>query len=129
LSETLVDVFITAYEIERRTSFFFRSSRAREDPGARLHARRRRPRDRGRADVLRARARPRRRRLGGLQLAQLLPAGPDVRLQTRLDEGGDDLDDAGDRNLEALRRAGARLVEARSADLDRIAAELTRADS
>jgi patatin-like phospholipase/acyl hydrolase len=32
LSDTLTDVFITAYEIEGRFEFFFRSSRAREDP-------------------------------------------------------------------------------------------------
>src|SRR5215204_1040948 len=32
LSETLADVLITAYEIERRTSFLFRSSRARTEP-------------------------------------------------------------------------------------------------
>ena len=52
--------------------------------------------------------------------------GPDryVRLQTRLDEASDALDDAGDRNLEALRREGARLIEERSADLDRIVAAL-----
>ena len=48
-----------------------------------------------------------------------------MRLQTRLDEASDALDDAGDRNLEALRREGARLVEERSADLDRIARTLT----
>ena len=44
-----------------------------------------------------------------------------MRLQTRLDEASDDLDDAGDRNLEALRREGNRLVEERAADLDRVA--------
>jgi hypothetical protein len=43
--------------------------------------------------------------------------------------GRGDIDDASDRNLEALRREGARLVAARSADLDRIAAALTAADS
>jgi patatin-like phospholipase/acyl hydrolase len=32
LSDALTDVFITAYEIEERFAFFFRSSRAREDP-------------------------------------------------------------------------------------------------
>src|SRR4051812_19958561 len=31
LSETLVDLFITAYDIEDRSAFFFRSSRARSD--------------------------------------------------------------------------------------------------
>ena len=57
--------------------------------------------------------------------------GPDryVRLQTRLEEASDDLDDAGDRNLEALRREGARLVAERSDDIDRIAAALVPAAS
>src|SRR3954447_11140127 len=32
LSQAVTDVFITAYEIERRQAFFFRSSRARTDP-------------------------------------------------------------------------------------------------
>jgi patatin-like phospholipase/acyl hydrolase len=32
LSDTLADVLITAYEIERREAFFFRSARARTDP-------------------------------------------------------------------------------------------------
>jgi len=32
LSRTVTDIFITAYDIERRAAFFFRSSRAREDP-------------------------------------------------------------------------------------------------
>ena len=50
-----------------------------------------------------------------------------MRLQARLDEAADALDDAGDRNLEALRREGARLVEAHSADLDRIVAAVTPA--
>jgi hypothetical protein len=62
-------------------------------------------------------------------LEQLLPEGRYVRLQVPLDEASDDLDDASDRNLEALRREGARLVEARGADLDRIAAALTPAAS
>ena len=33
LSETATDLLVTAYEIERREAFFFRSTRAREDPG------------------------------------------------------------------------------------------------
>ena len=55
--------------------------------------------------------------------------GPDryVRLQTRLVDASDALDDAGDRNLEALRREGGRLVEEHSADLDRIVAALAPA--
>src|SRR3954465_2739729 len=32
LSQAVTDLFITAYEIERRQAFFFRSSRARTDP-------------------------------------------------------------------------------------------------
>jgi len=52
-----------------------------------------------------------------------------VRLQLRLEEASDDLDDAGDRNLEALRREGSRLVEERAADLERVAGLLTSADS
>ena len=59
------------------------------------------------------------------ELGRLL--GPDryVRFETRLTEASDDLDDASDRNLEALRREGARLVEERSADIDRVVAALT----
>jgi hypothetical protein len=59
------------------------------------------------------------------ELGQLLGPARYVRLQTRLDEAGDDLDDAGDRNLEALRREGQRLVDERGDDLDRVAALLT----
>ena len=51
-----------------------------------------------------------------------------MRLQTRLDEASDALDDAGDGNLEALRREGARLVADRDADLDRIARNLRAAE-
>jgi hypothetical protein len=61
------------------------------------------------------------------ELGQLLPEGRYARLQTRLQEASDNLDDASDRNLEALRREGNRLVEERSADLDRIAAALAPA--
>jgi patatin-like phospholipase/acyl hydrolase len=204
LSETLADVFITAYEIERRTSFFFRSSRARGDPAhdftlvdaarataaAPTYFEPVRVRDVAGADswalvdggvfatnpamvayaelvaagrreevelVVSLGTGSYTRRLpyedargwGQLEwarplidvvfdgvadsvdyeLEQLLPDGRYVRLQTRLDEASDDLDDASDRNLEALRREGARLVEARSADLDRIAAALTPAGS
>ena len=50
-----------------------------------------------------------------------------MRLQIRLEEASDALDDAGDRNLEALRREGSRLVETRAADIERIAAALTPA--
>jgi patatin-like phospholipase/acyl hydrolase len=48
-----------------------------------------------------------------------------VRLQTRLDEASDDLDDASPENLAALRREAERLIAAREADLDRICALLT----
>jgi len=204
LSETLADVFITAYEIERRTLFFFRSSRAREDPtqdftlvdaarataAAPTYFEPARVRDVAGAQswalvdggvfatnpamvayaelaaagrgpqidlVVSLGTGSHTRRLpfedvrgwGQLEwarplidvvfdgvadsvdfeLEQLLPEGRYVRLQTPLDEASDDLDDASDRNLEALRREGARLVEARSADLDRIAAALTPAAS
>jgi uncharacterized protein len=63
------------------------------------------------------------------ELGQLLGPERYVRLQIRLTEASDDLDDASDRNLEALRREGARLVEERAADLERIAGILTSADS
>jgi hypothetical protein len=61
------------------------------------------------------------------ELGHILGADRCVRLQTRLDEASDARDDAGDRNLEALRREGARLVEEHSADLDRIVAAVTPA--
>jgi patatin-like phospholipase/acyl hydrolase len=47
-----------------------------------------------------------------------------VRLQTRLDEASDDLDDASPRNLEALGREAARLIAARDADIDRVCERL-----
>jgi patatin-like phospholipase/acyl hydrolase len=204
LSQTLTDVFITAYEIERRQAFFFRSSRARTDPehdftlvdtarataAAPTYFEPVRVRDAagaaswalvdggvfatnpamvayaelaaaGRRDDIElvvslgtgAHTRPLPfeavRGWGQLEwarpivdvvfdgvaqtvdfeLAQLLPEGRYVRLQLRLEEASDDLDDAGDRNLEALRREGARLVEQRSADLERVAGLLTAAAS
>jgi patatin-like phospholipase/acyl hydrolase len=63
------------------------------------------------------------------ELGQLLGPERYVRLQTQLTESGDDLDDASDRNLEALRREGNRLVEERAGDLERVARLLTAADS
>jgi uncharacterized protein len=201
LAETLTDVFITAYEIERRQAFFFRSSRARTDPtsdftlvdaarataAAPTYFEPARVRDvsgtqawalidggvfatnpamvayaelaaAGRAAEIElvvslgTGSHTRRLRLEDVrgwgqlewarpildvvfdgvadtvdfELGQLLSGGRYVRLQTRLDEASDDLDDASDANLEALRREGERLVEARSADLDRIAAALVR---
>jgi patatin-like phospholipase/acyl hydrolase len=204
LSQAVCDLFITAYEIERRQAFFFRSSRARTDPAydftfvdvaratsaaptyfepvrvsdaagaasyalidggvfalnpamcayAELSAT-------GRRDeidlVVSLGTGEHTRRLpfedvrgwGQLEwarplvdvvfdgvaqtvdfeLGQLLGPERYVRLQTRLTEASDDLDDAGDRNLEALRREGARLVEDRADDLERVARLLTSADS
>jgi hypothetical protein len=48
-----------------------------------------------------------------------------VRLQTRLDEAGGDLDEASAANLAALQREAARLMAARSADIDAVGAVLT----
>jgi patatin-like phospholipase/acyl hydrolase len=48
-----------------------------------------------------------------------------VRLQTRLDEASDDLDDASASNLAALRREAERLIAARDADIDRVCGLLT----
>ena len=48
-----------------------------------------------------------------------------VRLQTRLDEASDDLDDASPDNLAALRREAQRLIDAHSAAIDRLCALLT----
>jgi patatin-like phospholipase/acyl hydrolase len=48
-----------------------------------------------------------------------------VRLQTRLDEASDDLDDASASNLAALRREAERLIAARDADIDALCAALT----
>jgi patatin-like phospholipase/acyl hydrolase len=58
------------------------------------------------------------------QLARL--TGPRyVRLQTRLDEASDDLDDASESNLAALRREAERLIAARDADIDGLCSTLT----
>jgi patatin-like phospholipase/acyl hydrolase len=59
------------------------------------------------------------------QLGRLVDARY-VRLQTRLDEASDDLDDASAKNLAALRREAERLIAARSADIDRVCGILTR---
>jgi predicted acylesterase/phospholipase RssA len=48
-----------------------------------------------------------------------------LRLQTRLDEASDALDDASAENLAALQREAAQLIEQRSADIDRACAILT----
>jgi patatin-like phospholipase/acyl hydrolase len=204
LSQAVTDLFMTAYEIERRQAFFFRSSRARTDPAydftfvdaarataaaptyfepvrvgdvggassyalidggvfalnpamcayAELAAA-------GRADeidlVVSLGTGSHTRRLPfedvrgwgqvewarplvdvvfdgvaqtvDFELGQLLGPERYVRLQIELTEASDNLDDAGDRNLEALRREGSRLVEERGADLERVAQALTAAGS
>src|SRR4051812_46030959 len=204
LSEAVTDLFITAYEIERREAFFFRSSRARTDPaydfsfvdaaratsaaptyfeparvsdvaGAASYAlvdggvfalnpamcayaelaaagrageidlvvslgtgshTRRLPFEDVRGWGQLEGARPLIdvvfdgvAQTVDFELASLLGPERYMRLQTRLTEASDDLDDAGDRNLEALRREGARLVDERAVDLERIAGLLTSADS
>jgi uncharacterized protein len=204
LAEAVTEIFITAYEIERREAFFFRSSRARTHPAydfafvdaarataaAPTYFEPARVRDTagagqyalidggvfalnpamvayaelaaaGRAGEIDlvvslgtgAHTRPLRfedaRGWGQLEWARPLVdvvfdglaqtvdfelgrlLGPDryVRLQTRLTEASDDLDDASDHNLEALRREGARLVEERGADIDRVVAALQTARS
>ncbi len=48
-----------------------------------------------------------------------------IRLQTRLDEASDDLDDASPENLAALRREAEQLIAQRSADIDRLCALVT----
>jgi patatin-like phospholipase/acyl hydrolase len=49
-----------------------------------------------------------------------------IRLQTRLDEASDALDDASPENLAALRREAERLIARRSADIDRLCTTLTQ---
>jgi hypothetical protein len=49
-----------------------------------------------------------------------------MRLQTRLEEASDAFDDASEENLAALRREAERLISERSADIDRLVAQLTR---
>jgi patatin-like phospholipase/acyl hydrolase len=204
LSQAVTDIFVTAYEIERREAFFFRSSRARSEPaddfafvdvaratsaaptyfeparakdvagaasyalvdggvfalnpamcayaelaatgrredidlvvslGTGSHTRRLAFEDvRGWGQL--AWARPLVdvvfdgvAQTVDFELGQLLGPERYVRFQTELTEASDDLDDAGDRNLEALRREGARLVEARADDLERVARLLTSAGS
>jgi uncharacterized protein len=60
-----------------------------------------------------------------LQLSALLPGGY-TRLQTRLDEASDDLDDASPENLAALRREAERLIAANDEEIDRLCERLTR---
>jgi patatin-like phospholipase/acyl hydrolase len=58
------------------------------------------------------------------QLGHLL-AERYVRLQTRLEEASDDLDDASAENLAALRREAERLIESQDAEIDAVCARLT----
>jgi uncharacterized protein len=60
-----------------------------------------------------------------IQLTGLLPGGY-ARLQTRLDEASDDLDDASPENLAALRREAERLIAANNAQIDELCDRLTR---
>jgi patatin-like phospholipase/acyl hydrolase len=60
-----------------------------------------------------------------LTLSRLID-GSYIRLQTRLIEASDALDDASEDNLAALRRDAERLIAQRSADIDRLVADLTR---
>ncbi len=48
-----------------------------------------------------------------------------VRLQTKLQHASDDLDDASRANLAALRREAEQLIATRSAEIDRVCAQLT----
>src|SRR4051794_2252256 len=48
-----------------------------------------------------------------------------IRLQTRLDEASDDLDDASPENLAALRREAEQLIAERGDDIDRLCAAIT----
>jgi patatin-like phospholipase/acyl hydrolase len=48
-----------------------------------------------------------------------------IRLQTRLDQASDDLDDASPENLAALRREAEQLIAERTDDIDRLCAALT----
>jgi uncharacterized protein len=58
------------------------------------------------------------------QLGRLVD-GQYIRLQTQLQEASDDLDDASEENLDALEREAQRLIDAHSADIDRLCALLT----
>ena len=59
-----------------------------------------------------------------MQLDALMGAGY-IRLQTRLEEASDGLDDASKKNLAALQREAERLIAAHDADIDRACALLT----
>jgi patatin-like phospholipase/acyl hydrolase len=199
LSEAVCDLFITAYEIERRQAFFFRSSRARTDPAydftfvdvaratsaaptyfepvrvadaagaasyalidggvfalnpamcayAELSATGRRDEidlvvSLGTGEHTRRLPYARVKDWGALEWARpildvVFDASADAvdfqlralmdtryeRLQTRLEEASDALDDASPENLAALEREAQRLIADRGADIDRICAALT----
>jgi len=59
------------------------------------------------------------------QLRQLLPEDRYFRLQTRLGEANDDLDDAGEENLRLLQLEAERLIAEQRKELDRLCAILT----
>jgi predicted acylesterase/phospholipase RssA len=59
------------------------------------------------------------------QLSRLID-GRYMRLQTRLTQASDALDDASEQNLAALQREAEQLIAQRSADIDRLVASLTR---
>jgi hypothetical protein len=59
------------------------------------------------------------------QLRHALPEERYWRLQVELDDASDDLDDASERNIRALRRHGEKLIEERSGVIDAAAAALT----
>ena len=58
------------------------------------------------------------------QLRHALTDGSYWRLQTELTEASDELDDASEENLAALRRQAEQLIRERSADIDAIVAAL-----
>ena len=60
------------------------------------------------------------------QLTQLLGDQRFFRFQTELTNASDDLDDAGEANLRALRLTGERLISERERDLNQAIAALTR---
>jgi hypothetical protein len=60
-----------------------------------------------------------------LELTALIPDGY-VRLQTRLDEASDDLDDASPENIAALQREAERLIADNDAEIDAVCARLIR---
>ncbi len=64
------------------------------------------------------------------QLQQLLPSKPDgaryLRFQTRLDEGSDDMDDAGKTNLRVLRLLAESLIRDKKSTIEALVAQLVK---